>query len=213
MMPPALATKSGAQRMPRAASSRRARPRRAGCSPRRRSPAPASAGRTRRSSTPPRAQGTSTSAAASSALAGVIQRAPRRRASLAPARSMSAATSCAPARRASSGDAQADVAEPETATVRPFSEVAVRTRARTEARMAASTPRAVHGLGSPDPPLAARRPQTCAVPLRDDASCHATRSPRPRRSCSAPPSTSTVSAKSSRSSRARRPSGRARRGA
>ena len=52
---------------------------------------------------------------------------------------------------------------PSSATVRPFSSRLPKRRSQ-QARIAASTPRAVNGLGSPLPPRAFDRPVTCSVP-------------------------------------------------
>ena len=112
MIPPALATKSGAHRMPRSAS-RSAIASSASWL----LAAPATIGTWRVgtdswSRMPPRAHGARTSAFVVSALAGVTQRAPSCSATCFFDRSMSATTSFAPALASSFASARADVAEP-----------------------------------------------------------------------------------------------------
>ena len=51
---------------------------------------------------------------------------------------------------------------PTTATVRPFSD-AVPNASAHETSIATCTPSAVHGDGSPEPPLRRERPLTCEV--------------------------------------------------
>ena len=70
---------------------------------------------------------------------------PRRRSS------MSASTSSAPPSASSSASRPPTLPTPTTATRRPSSEVLPNTRSQ-PTRIAASTPSAVHGLGSPEPP-------------------------------------------------------------
>src|SRR5919108_625623 len=113
--------------------------------------------------TPPSAQGTRTSTGAISAFSGVAQRAPSRAASARLARSMSETTSRVPRRASSRATRNPTCPSPTTAADRPFSE-AVPSARSTEASTAVSTPSAVNGLGSPEPPRERASPETCAVP-------------------------------------------------
>jgi len=163
MIPPALATKSGAHSTPRAASSSAT-----DSSASWLLAAPATTGACSASTdsgvrTPPSAHGTSTSTGATAALAGVAQRAPRRSACLRFARSMSLTTSLAPRRASSRATRIPTLPSPRTAAERPFSESEPSARSH-DASTAASTHSAVNGLGSPDPPRARARPDTWRVP-------------------------------------------------
>ena len=142
MMPPALATKSGAHRTPRRASRSAtdssaswllAAPATTGA---------CNAGTVSWSRTAPRAHGASTSTAASIAFAGLTHRAPSRAASSRLRASMSATTSLAPRRASSRARRSPTEPRPTTATLRPFSDVDPKVRS-TEASTAASTPSAV----------------------------------------------------------------------
>ena len=75
---------------------------------------------------------------------------------------MSASTRSAPASASSSASRPPTLPTPTTATLRPASEVLPKTRSQATL-MAASTPSAVHGLGSPEPPRPVFSPVTCAV--------------------------------------------------
>ena len=121
------------------------------------------------SSTPPSAHGASTSTSASMALSGLIQVAPgaaRRERAL--ASSMSATITRAPSAASMRASASPTCPAPTTATVRPARLCSEPKRLTTHARMAACTPAAVNGLGSPRPPRLSRgSPTTCSRPRAD----------------------------------------------
>ena len=153
-MPPALATKSGAQRISRSASCDgdrvggelvvgRAGDRRGS----------AAAGTVSSSSTPPSAHGASTSTSAVSAASGSVQRG----AELVGERALAVVdVGDARARRPASASSRASLPptrpSPTTATRAAGQRRSCRTRARRRPRIAHWTPSAVHGLGSPEPP-------------------------------------------------------------
>ena len=118
---------------------------------------------------------------------------------------MSATTSFAPRRATSFASRRPTLPRPTTATVRPFSEVSPNARSQL-ASTAAWTPSAVYGDGSPEPPRDCARPLTCfvasaiTVMSRDDV-------PTSSAVMYAPFTASTVSPKSSRTSRRARPCG------
>ena len=75
---------------------------------------------------------------------------------------MSLTTSLAPALAQRLATREPTCPSPTTATVRSLSELDENTRSQ-QARIAASTPSAVYGLGSPEPPCPRGRPATCSV--------------------------------------------------
>ena len=79
---------------------------------------------------------------------------------------MSARTSSAPPAASSSASRPPTLPTPTTATLRPSSDGLPNTRSQAT-RIAASTPSAVHGLGSPEPPRSVARPVTYGVASRD----------------------------------------------
>ena len=120
---------------------------------------------------------------------------------------MSASTSSAPPSASSSASRPPTLPTPTTATLRPSSEVLPKTRSHAT-RIAASTPSAVHGLGSPEPPRSTASPVTWRVA---SAIVCMSGSEVPTSSAVryAPSSMSTVSPKSRRRSRRASPSGTA----
>ena len=118
---------------------------------------------------------------------------------------MSASTSSAPPSASSSASRPPTLPTPTTATLRPSSEVLPNTRSQAT-RMAASTPSAVDGLGSPEPPRSTASPVTCWV---TSAIVRMSGSEVPTSSAVryAPSSIWTVSPKSSSTSRRASPSG------
>ena len=181
MIPPALTTKSGAHRIPRAA-----RTSAMWSSASWLFAAPAmirqrSRGTVSSSNRPPRAQGASTSTSASSAALGrrPAPRRARRRAGACARRRRSARAWRRPGRSAWPPASQRGQARSRPAIARAATPT--RTPARSAACTAASTPSAVNGLGSPDPPRRAREPGDVRGALGDHAPCRGSRCPRPRR--------------------------------
>jgi hypothetical protein len=111
----------------------------------------------------------------------------------------------APAAASASASGRPTWPRPTIATVRPSSEVEPKTRSQAT-RIAASTPIAVHGLGSPEPPLSTASPDTWLV---TSAIVRMSGSDVPTSSAVmyAPPSASTVSPKSSSTLRRSSPVG------
>ena len=170
MIPPALATKSGAHRM----SARREQVGhrlvgqlvvgRAG-DDRQRSRGHRLVGRGRRPARTARAR----RPRRSSARSGRAQRAPSASASrrLRPV-DVGHDQPSAPARAQQLGQPRSPTCpSPTTATLRPSQRRWCRTPARSRPGSPTSTPSAVNGLGSPEPPRRASSPATCGVPLGD----------------------------------------------
>ena len=178
--PPALTTKSGAHRIPALAAARRRGRRQAGCWPRRRSRGSAAAERVSSSKKPPRAHGTSTSTSQAAPRPGVTHRAPRCCASARLRASRSATIKRAPAAGAALGDPRADVAKADHAD-RAVAQRALPNARSQDASIAASTPSAVNGLGSPEPPRLRARPGRRASCAERSRSCHGSKCQRPRR--------------------------------
>ena len=158
------------------------------------------------SSAPPSAQGATTSTSAVSAALGSVHFAPLSVFTRSRLRSsMSATISRAPARASRFASFEPTRPTPTTATVRPFNSGEPKRLAQ-QARIAASTPWAVNGLGSPLPPLERASPATCFVRVAITAM---SRAPVPTSSAVVyrPSSVFTVSAKSSSISFRRLPFG------
>ena len=164
MIPPALATKSGVQRMPRACSCVGDRVggelvvRRAGDRA-----AAQLAARSSSSSRPPSAHGATTSTSARSASSGSTHAGAELLGERALARrdvgERRATRRRRPAPRAS---APPTWPSPITAMLRPARSSVPQTRSHVT-RIAVSTPSAVHGLGSPEPPRSSASPATWSV--------------------------------------------------
>src|ERR1700722_3685922 len=161
--PPALATKSGAHRIPRAARNAATESDASWLLAAPAITAQRRAGTETSSSTPPSAHGASTSTRAVNAERGVAQRAPSAVATARFDGSTSDSTSFAPARAQRRATRAPTWPSPITHTERPSNESEPNAR-RQQARIAVSTPRAVNGDGSPEPPRARARPATKLVP-------------------------------------------------
>ena len=170
MIPPALATKSGRpQDAARPAAARRRCRRRAGCSPRRRSTGACSA-----------RDGVVVEHAAQRARGEHVDRRGQRlgrastqRAPSAPrvarlAGSMSATSSRAPRRASRRARRSADVPEPDDRDAAALAATPMPKARSHVASTAASTPSAVYGLGSPEPPARRGRPVTWRRARGDD---------------------------------------------
>ena len=161
-MPPALATKSGTQRMSRSASAAAWRTSASWLLAAPQTTVQRSAGIESSSSTPPSAHGARTSTSARIASSGVVHSAPSSAASAWRSSRMSASSSRAPACAHSRASGEPTWPQPTIATRRPASS-SEPSRWRSPTRIASNTPSAVHGLGSPEPPRDSSRPVTCAV--------------------------------------------------
>ena len=205
MIPPALATKSGVQRMPRAWSASATA---SVASWLFAAPATArqrSAGTDSSSSRPPSAHGATTSTSARSASGRLGPgRAPARPRARASPRDDVGEHERGAARREAARERAADVAEADHGD-RPAGEVRRAPDASHVTRIAASTPSAVHGLGSPEPPRSTREAGDVVRPLRDHRHVARRTCRRPRRSRSGRRAGRRASPKSSSASRRRSP--------
>ena len=153
----------------RAEPRRRCARRRAGCWPRPRSPGSAAAATVVVvEQAAERARDEHVDGGRPAPRSGVVQLAPSWSASARLRSSTSATSSRAPARAQRLATREPTCPSPSTQMLRPRSEPSPNARSQA-ARIAASTPRAVNGLGSPEPPRLRASPATCAVRCGDHA--------------------------------------------